>query len=113
MTEPSLFRLPSSHQPPMFQILYLVVFTLLTVLAVTNLVRNILAVSSDRDRPTGVRRPKVPITHPELLDERGKVIDEPLMVMRSASVEDIRNRLDALYDSSPSSGEGKPEKGED
>ena len=39
--------------------------------------------------------------HPELLDEQGKVINEPLLVMKSVSVDDARQQLDALYDSSP------------
>ncbi len=40
--------------------------------------------------------------HPELLDERGKPINEPLLVMRSVSVEDARQQLDAIYNASPS-----------
>ena len=39
--------------------------------------------------------------HPELLDERGRPINEPLLVMRSVSVEDARQQLDALYNASP------------
>ena len=39
--------------------------------------------------------------HPELLDERGRPINEPLLVMRSVSVEDARQQLDAIYNSSP------------
>ncbi|MGK7933048.1 MAG: DUF2973 domain-containing protein, partial [Microcystaceae cyanobacterium] len=39
----------------------------------------------------------------ELLDERGQPINEPLLVMRSVSVEDARQQLDALYNASPSS----------
>ena len=35
--------------------------------------------------------------HPELLDEDGNVTDEPLLVIRSANLEDARQRLDALY----------------
>ena len=39
--------------------------------------------------------------HPELLDEQGKLVEEPLLVMRSVSVEDARQQLDSLYNSSP------------
>jgi hypothetical protein len=39
--------------------------------------------------------------HPELLDETGRVINEPLLVMRSMSVDDAREQLDALFESSP------------
>jgi len=39
--------------------------------------------------------------HPELLDSAGKFIKEPLLVMRSINVEDARQQLDALYESSP------------
>ena len=38
--------------------------------------------------------------HPEMLDETGRVVDEPLLVMRSISLEDARERLDALFDGS-------------
>jgi hypothetical protein len=84
----------------MFQILYLIIFAILAFIAVSNLVRNIMMVASDSHRsPMPAQRSIVP--HPELLDSSGKVVNEPLMVMRSASVEDIRDRLDALYKSSP------------
>ena len=46
---------------------------------------------------------KGPTPHPELLDETGKVMDEPLMVMRAMPIDDVRSQLDALYDASPSS----------
>jgi hypothetical protein len=38
-----------------------------------------------------------PMPHPELLDQDGQVIREPLLVMRSISVKDAREQLDALY----------------
>lgn len=85
----------------MFQILYLVIFAILTVIAVTNLVRNIMMVASDSRRPLSAPPQRSIVPHPELFDSSGKVVNEPLMVMRSASVEDIRDRLDALYESSP------------
>ena len=39
--------------------------------------------------------------HPELLDEYGNIVNEPLLVMRSLTVQDAREQLDALYKSSP------------
>jgi hypothetical protein len=42
----------------------------------------------------GVRRQ---VTHPELLDGKGNLIREPLLVMRSINVEDARQQLDAIY----------------
>ena len=41
-------------------------------------------------------------SHPELLDESGQLINEPLLVIRSLTVEDARQQLDAIYNSSPS-----------
>ena len=38
------------------------------------------------------------VPHPELLDQDGQVIREPLLVMRSISMKDAREQLDALYD---------------
>ncbi|MEY2977714.1 MAG: DUF2973 domain-containing protein [Prochlorotrichaceae cyanobacterium] len=85
----------------MLQVLYLIIFAILTVIAVTNLFRNLMMVASDSRRSlSGPQRQSI-APHPELFDSSGKVVNEPLMVMRSASVEDIRDRLDALYDSSP------------
>jgi hypothetical protein len=43
-----------------------------------------------------------PVPHPELLDSDGRIINEPLLVMKSMTVEDAREQLDALYKSSPS-----------
>ena len=45
----------------------------------------------------------------EEYDEQGQVINEPLLVMRSVSVEDARQKLDALYDSSPNKTQDSPE----
>jgi hypothetical protein len=39
--------------------------------------------------------------HPEFLDDQGNLIEEPLLVMKSMTVEDAREQLDALYRSSP------------
>jgi len=84
----------------MVQILYIIAFALLAILAISNLVRNLIALSqttTGRDRAMVQR----PVPHPELLDENGKISQEPLLVMRSLNVEDARSRLDAIYEASP------------
>ncbi|NJK41709.1 MAG: DUF2973 domain-containing protein [Acaryochloridaceae cyanobacterium SU_2_1] len=92
----------------MLQILYMVAFVVLTVLALGNLFRNLFALGEQSQRtynqpipPSYGQRLGQRTVHPELLDEAGNVIDEPLLVMRSLSVEDAREQLDALYDQSP------------
>ncbi|QLE55501.1 DUF2973 domain-containing protein [Nostoc sp. TCL26-01] len=99
----------------MLHLLYILAFTILAVVAVANLIRNLIMFSFDRERsyPTrnyqggnqggfgylGANRQFTP--HPELLDNTGKLIKEPLLVMRSINVEDARQQLDAIYESSP------------
>ncbi len=98
-------------------LLYIIAFTILAFLAMGNLIRNLMTLGMEAQRPnwpngkTPNYDPSSPTNpasrmrrtpHPELLDENGKVINEPLLVMRSMTVEDARERLDALYDSSPS-----------
>lgn len=90
-------------------LLYIIAFTVLAVLAVANLIRNLitLGIDSQRSYPRGdgsqargsVSPQSVP--HPELLDASGRVINEPLLVMRSMTVEDAREHLDSLYEASP------------
>lgn len=95
----------------MLQLLYMFAFIVLAVLAVGNLLRNVytLGLQSRQDYTLPMPPPAYPeqarqrVPHPELLDELGNVIDEPLLVMRSMSVEDAREQLDALYNQSPSS----------
>ena len=94
----------------MLHLIYILVFTIIALLAVSNLIRSLVTLSAETQkfyppkydgstpsRPSGKKQ-----VHPELLDEQGKVIEEPLLVMRFVSVDDARSRLDALYDSSPS-----------
>jgi hypothetical protein len=104
----------------MLHLLYILAFTVLAFIAVANLIRNLIMFSFDRDglRSGGgnysrnsqagnqggygyfsANRQIAP--HPELLDSTGKIIKEPLLVMRSINVEDARQQLDALYESSP------------
>ena len=92
----------------MLQVLYIIAFVILASLAIGNLVRNLFTLGiesqrgySQRSSPFAAQGQRPP--HPELLDTDGSVIDEPLLVMRSISVDDARERLDALYRNSPES----------
>lgn len=89
----------------MLQLLYILAFTVLAVLAVSNLIRNLVNLGIEARRPSGSsssRRSSSsrPVPHPELLDDTGQVINEPLLVMRSVSIKDARDQLDAMYDAS-------------
>lgn len=100
----------------MLHLIYILAFTVIALLAVTNLIRSLVTLSTDTQKfyppnystskseyGSSARTKKHPEQnlHPELLDERGRVIEEPLLVMRSVSVEDARQQLDALYEASP------------
>lgn len=94
----------------MLHLLYIFAFTILAVLAIVNLVRNLVSLGIETRRVSGnmaesrsSQSRRVP--HPELLDSDGNVLDEPLLVMRSISIKDAREQLDAIYDSS---GGGNP-----
>ncbi|MGB5596495.1 MAG: DUF2973 domain-containing protein [Crocosphaera sp.] len=98
----------------MLHLIYIVAFTIIAFLAVSNLIRSLITVSMDSQRryPDGGKtssqkdkkwKNSRKTMHPELLDERGNPINEPLLVMRSVSVEDARQQLDALYKASPGS----------
>ncbi len=103
----------------MLHITYILAFTVIASFAISNLVRSLITLSTDTrvhpnhrsnsSRNGGVKRQYREPIHPELLDEQGKVINEPLLVMRSVSVEDARQKLDALYDSSPTKNNDSPE----
>ncbi len=93
----------------MLHLLYIVAFTVLAFLAVGNLIRNLITLGFEQRRgPTfatnangrsGMSR-STP-SHPELLDSQGNMINEPLLVMRSMSVDDARLQLDAIFEASP------------
>ena len=92
----------------MLHLLYILAFTVLAVLAVTNMVRNLINLqATDRRMGQKVQTNKQDapsrVPHPELLDESGQVIDEPLLVMKSISIRDAREQLDAMYESSSGS----------
>lgn len=101
----------------MLHALYIVAFAVLSVLAVGNLFRNMMLLGADARRSpskssangssSGPRRRSA--SHPEMLDEQGRVVEEPLLVMRSISLEDAREQLDALYEGSSRSSEESPE----
>ena len=105
----------------MLHLLYIFAFTAIALLAVSNLIRSLITLSADTQKlypPNYNSRansfvPGKPQTnrsvHPELLDETGKIVEEPLLVMRSVSVEDARQHLDALYEASPSKTKDKEE----
>ncbi len=86
----------------MLHLVYILAFTIIAFMAISNLIRSLLSVGMDSQRRY-VANPKQTLAtlHPELLDETGKPINEPLLVVRSVSVEDARQQLDALYNSSP------------
>lgn len=89
----------------MLHLLYILAFTILAFLAVMNLVRNLMTLGLEANRSVGYGRSgsgaRRNPPHPELVDETGSLIDEPYLVMKSISVEDARERLDALYEASP------------
>ena len=104
----------------MLHVLYILAFTVIAFLAISNLIRSLITLSTESSRvyPNHQalgrknnisKRSYSQKIHPELLDEQGKVINEPLLVMRSVSVEDARQKLDALYDSSPNKGNDSSE----
>lgn len=90
----------------MLHLVYILVFTIIALLAVSNLIRSLITLSAETQKfypPNYHRQPSShKKVHPELLDEQGQVIEEPLLVMRSVSVDDARSRLDELYKASPS-----------
>lgn len=98
----------------MLHLLYILAFSGLALFAVGNLIRNLLTLGAEADRANAVRprSPSPTITlHPEMLDQNGQILREPLLVMKSISVDDARDRLNALYEASPGGGglAGEPE----
>ncbi len=98
----------------MLHLLYILAFTGLAILAVGNLVRSLISLSTESHRTYPPRNwnqnsPLSPVAnsqsrrvpHPEFLDDRGNILNEPLLVMKSMTVEDARQQLDNLYNSSP------------
>ncbi|MDB9311611.1 DUF2973 domain-containing protein [Spirulina sp. CS-785/01] len=98
----------------MLHLLYILAFTVIAVLAIANLIRSLIQVSTDANRRYGANRTTPQPQkqgHPELMDNDGQPINEPLLVMRSVNVDEARQQLDALYNSSP--GGNRPEANEE
>ena len=108
----------------MLHLLYVIAFTVLAVIAVSNMLSNLVKLGTQVRQPTGYgqssygrkeygggqygsAQEKRPVPHPELLDGSGDVINEPLLVMRSISIKDARDQLDAIYESSGGSEESQ------
>ena len=99
----------------MLHLIYVIAFTIIAFLAIANLMRHLITLSIDSQRGYSAPRRSpfagdpAPVPHPEMFDRNGNPINEPLLVMRSMTVEDARQRLDALYNASPGSSVDKPE----
>jgi hypothetical protein len=98
----------------MWHIVYIIAFTGLATLAIYNLIRNLFILGNSARNPRSSSSyggssqsgsTGRPVPHPELLDQDGQVIREPLLVMRSISMQDAREQLDSLYDGNPSNGD--------
>lgn len=87
----------------MLHLLYILAFTVLAVLAVSNMIRNLVRLGTEVQKPSAIEKANRPVPHPELLDNNGGVINEPLLVMRSISIKDAKEQLNALYESSTGS----------
>ncbi len=95
----------------MLHLLYIVAFTIIAFFAISNLIRSLITISTESQRGPWTNNPKKGqratfsrqnMTHPELFDDKGNPIDEPLLVIRSVSVDDAREKLDSIFNSSPS-----------
>ncbi|MGB3296969.1 MAG: DUF2973 domain-containing protein [Phormidesmis sp.] len=85
----------------MLHLLYIIAFTVLAVIAVSNMLSNLVKLGTQVRQPVPPRgNSQRSVSHPELLDNSGEVINEPLLVMRSISIKDARDQLDALYEAS-------------
>ena len=96
----------------MLHLIYILAFTILAFLAVRNLIHSLMTVGMESQRAPGSRPsnslsqyPQESVPHPELLDEFGNIVKEPLLVMRSLSVQEARSQLDSLYNASANSSE--------
>ncbi|MEM8501951.1 MAG: DUF2973 domain-containing protein [Cyanobacteria bacterium P01_D01_bin.1] len=97
----------------MLHLLYVLAFTILAVLAVSNMIRNMVRLGTEVNKPTQTAKSNRPVSHPELLNDSGDVINEPLLVMRSISIKDAREQLNALYESSGSGSSNEEPPAED
>lgn len=93
----------------MLHLIYILAFTVIAFFAISNLIRSLITISADTRRGAWSNQPRRMNNyqgksnyHPELFDEEGKPVNEPLLVIRSVSVEDARQQLDSIYNASPS-----------
>jgi hypothetical protein len=86
------------------QLLYIFFFLLLGAFSFYTMATGWRRNLSGRDRRVNAR------THPELLDRQGRMIRDPLLVVRVTPRDpDIRSQLEALYNNSPDTDERKRE----
>lgn len=95
----------------MLHLIYVLAFTVIAFFAISNLIRSLITISGESQKGAWTDTPRPvnaaatnrnQVNHPEFFDEEGKPINEPLLVIRSVSLEDARQQLDSLYESSPS-----------
>ena len=95
----------------MLHLIYILAFTVIAFFAISNLIHSLITISTESQKGTWTDTPKPInsksvnqnlISHPECFDQQGEPINEPLLVIRSVSLEDARQQLDSLYKSSPS-----------
>lgn len=95
----------------MLHLAYILAFTVIAFFAISNMIRSLITISADSQKGSWTNTPRPANsyrqaysqqTHPELLDENGNPINEPLLVIRSVSMEDAKQKLDSLYNASPS-----------
>ena len=95
----------------MLHLIYVLAFTVIAFFAISNLIRSLITINAESQKSawTDTPRPVKSINntqnkkfHPEFFDNEGNPIDEPLLVIRSVSLDDARQQLDSLYNSSPS-----------
>lgn len=93
-----------SGKNSVLHLIYILAFTVIAFLAVSNLIRSLISVSmgTQRTPPNSFSRRFGQSSHPELFDSNGSPINEPLLVMRSVNVDDAREKLNAIFDASPS-----------
>jgi hypothetical protein len=95
----------------MLHFIFVIAFTVIAVIAFSNLIRSFVLLGGQArlfpNMNPGSTSPR-PTPHPEMIDAQGRPINEPLLVVRSVDVEDARQKLDAIYNASPS-GENKAE----
>ena len=108
----------------MLHLLYIVAFAIVAFFAISNLFRSMMVLGRDvrqgygnaKDAMNNASSPSTSVSgnqpsHPELLDESGQVVREPYLVIKSISVDDAREKLDAIYKASPG-GSSDDDKGE-